>query len=122
MESCPKVIFTLSGDRKPLDIYDDGQWEDYDDDVRFGSNFSATNFTQYNDVLKLILSMPQYKAPTGTFTDDLAFANGVTDHEFFYGIPELDICDLDDHNSFSTYPYVSPSGSNYGYVATPTDA
>ena len=47
------------------------------------SNISTTISAQSMDVLKSILSAPQYKSPTITFADDVVFAKGATDEEFF---------------------------------------
>ena len=84
IQSCTKVLLTPSGQWKPSDLENDGQWEDSDDDVSFRANIYAIKFTQSNDVLEFILSAPQYKAPNATFAYDVAFTNGATDNEVFY--------------------------------------
>ena len=86
--------------------------------MSFDDNVSATNFTQYNDVLDLILSAPQYKAPNVTSADDVEFTKGSTDIEFFYEIPELDTRKFYNYNGFSTYPYVGTFHPKYIYAAT----
>ena len=95
MESCTKVLLIPSGKWKTQDVYDDGQWEDYDKDMSFGANVSVTNFTQSNDFLGSILSSPQHKAPNITFAVDMSFSKVSTDNEFFCDIPELDTCKFD---------------------------
>ena len=78
MESYPKVLLTTSGDWKPSDIDDDGQWEYYDDNVSSGSNISDTSYTQSNEALEPILAAPQYKSPSITFTDNVDLTKGAT--------------------------------------------
>ena len=90
MDSYPKVLLEPSGEWKPSYIDDDNQWEYFDDDGRSSANVYATRYTQYNDVLGPILSDPQYKPPSFTFTDDVEFTKGTTDDELFFDIPELD--------------------------------
>ena len=92
MESCTKVLLIPSVQLKPLDLDSDGQWEDSDEDMSFGANVSATNFTQFNDVLEYILSDLQHKSPTIKFTDDMALTKGTTNDKLLYGILELDTC------------------------------
>ena len=47
----------------------------------------------------------------------MSFADGATDDELFYEVPELDTCNFDNYNGFSTSPVVGPFGSNYVYSA-----
>ena len=42
------------------------------------ANVSATIYTQSNDFIGPIISAPQYKAPSVTFTDYVAFTKGAT--------------------------------------------
>ena len=90
MESFTKVIINPYGEWKPQDLENNFQQEDYEDNVRFGANFSAINFTQYSDAIESTLPAPQYKDHNFTFVDDMDFTKGTTDDEFFYDIPELD--------------------------------
>ena len=90
MDSHTKVVLKRDGECKPLDLYDDGQWENYDDDMISSANISETSYTESNDVLNPILSAPQYKPPRVTFLDDVAFTMGATEGEFSFEMTELD--------------------------------
>ena len=67
------MLLDPSGEWKPSYIDDDNQWEYFDDDGRSSANVYDTSYTQYNDILGPILSDPQYKPPSFTFTDDVDF-------------------------------------------------
>ena len=118
MESYPKVLLNPDGEWKPLYLDDGGQLEDYDDYMRYGVNVYATSYTQSNDVLETILSVPQHKPPSATFADDVAFAKGSTEDKIFLDIPELDTHKFDNYDGFYTSPSVSPFGPRYVYTTT----
>ena len=80
MDLYSKPIFTPAIQWNPSDLDDDDQWEDYDDDVSSGANVSATSYNQSNDLLEPILSAPQYKDPSATFTDNVAFTKGTNEN------------------------------------------
>ena len=52
------MTLNTSGEWKPSDLYDDGQWSDSDEDARFDAKVYATSYTQSDDVLDSILSAP----------------------------------------------------------------
>ena len=56
MDWYPKSTLNSDGEWKPLDIYDDSQWDDSDDDASFGANVSATSYTRSDYVIEYILS------------------------------------------------------------------
>lgn len=120
MESFPKVLFTHTGEWYPIYPKDDGQWEDSDDKVSIGSNVYVTSSSSVHviDVLEPIMSVPQHKAHTVTFTDGVAFTKGVTDNEFFYESPQLDTLEFNYYNGFSTSLAVGPFGPNHVYAKT----
>ena len=112
------MILTLDGEWKPLYQDDDGQWGYYDDNLRSGSNVSATSYTQYNSFLQSILSAPQYKAFSVTFTDDVAVTKGVNDDELFFHVSKLNTRKFDKYDGFSTSTAVGPFVPNYVYATT----
>ena len=67
MESYPKVPLTPEGEWKSWDLYDDGQWDDSQENASFGVNVSGASYTQSGDVFDSILSAPKHKAPRVTF-------------------------------------------------------
>ena len=85
--------------------------------MNFDANVSDTNFTQSNDILESILSVPQYKARNVTFSYGVAFTKGTTGDEFFYNIPELDTRNFENCKVFYTSPAAGTSGLNYVYAA-----
>ena len=89
-----------------------------DKDASFVSNVSDTSYTESYDILKSILSAPEHKAPSVTFSDDVAFTKDVTEDELFFDIPELDTRKFENSNGLSTYPAVVPFGLNYIYPTT----
>ena len=118
MESYPNVILTPAGEWKPSYLDDDCQWEDSYDDVSSGANIYYTSYTQSNDVLKIILSAPQYKDHRTTFTYDVAFTKGATDNKLLFDIPELDTQKIDNYDGFSTSSELGPFAPNYVYATT----
>ena len=113
MESYTKVTPTPSGEWKPSNLDYDDQWDDSDDNARFGANVPATSYTQSYDVLKSILSLPGHKAPSITFSDDVALTKSDTDYELFLDMPELDTRKFNNYDGFSIYPEIFPFGPNY---------
>ena len=104
MDSYPKVILNPDGEWNPSDLDDDDQWEYDDDDVRSDDNVSATSYTQSKDTLEPILSAPQYKNPSGTFTDDVTFTKCATDNELFSRISEIETQKFDNYKGLYTSP------------------
>ena len=56
MESYTKVALTSSVEWKPSYLDDDDQWDDSEDNARFGANVYATSSTQSDDLLDSILA------------------------------------------------------------------
>ena len=112
------MIIKRSGEWNTTDLDDDVQCEDSNDEVSSGTNFSATSYNWYKEVLEKILSDPQYKATRVTFTYDVACINGATDNEFLFAITEHDTHKFDNYDGLSTSPAVGPFGKNYVYTTT----
>ena len=90
--------------------------DDSDDNASFGANIYATSYTQSDFVLDSILSAPEHKAPSVTFSDDVAFTKGATDDELLFNIPELDTQKFYNYDGFSIYTVVGPFVPNYIYA------
>ena len=120
MGSYTKVIVTPSGEWKPSDLDNDGQWEDCYNNVSFSANVSATNFTQSNNVIYSILSALQYDAPNITCANNMAFNKSTTNNNFFYDIWEQYTHDFDNCSGFSTSLSIGSFGPNHVYADTHT--
>ena len=81
-------------------------------------NVSTTRYTQYNDVLEQILSLPRYNDPRVPFADDVVFTKGTTNDELIFDIPYIDSQKFDNYDGFSTCPLVGPFVPNYVYATT----
>ena len=75
----PKVPLTPAVGQNPQDLDDNGQWDESDNDASFGTNVSATIYTRSDYFRGSILSEPEHKALSVTFSDDMAFTKGATD-------------------------------------------
>ena len=82
------------------------------------ANVSTTRYTQYNDVLEQILSLPRYNDPRVPFADDVVFTKGTTNDELIFDIPYIDSQKFDNYDGFSTCPLVGPFVPNYVYATT----
>ena len=96
-----------------MDLDNDVQWDDSDDYAIFDASIYATSYNKSGDVLEYILSAPEHKPPSVTFSYDVAFTKGATDNELFFNIMELDTCKFDNYEIFSTSTAAEHFGPNY---------